>query len=156
MADEPLHPQQSSAQGNHDNRHIRPASQTDVKEADDDETHHDDKSSTGLQFSVNFDIDSLAQEQGDGGSVVSAKVTFEVHVGPFGGAASPCILLFQAFVFGVLGRMKNEFTVRKAVAPDSETLIGELDLLFLVGILPDDFPAHFLQFGAVKLNQEPR
>ena len=83
-------------------------------------------------------------------------MAFEVHVGPFGGATGPFGLKFQAFFFGVLRRMEHQLSVSQTIAADAETFVGELNLFFLMGVLPHDFPTHLLQLCAVELNQQPR
>ena len=155
VADKALHPQQGSAQGKHDDGNVRPAAQADVEQNDDGQPHHGDEARTGLEFPIHFHVDALTQEQGDGGAVVGAQVAFEVHVGPFGGATGPFRLKFQAFFFGVLRWVKHQLPVGQSVAANAEAFVGELHLLLLVSVLPDDFPTHLLQFRAVELHQQP-
>ena len=156
MTDEPLHPQQGGAQRKHHDGDVRPAAQADVEEHHDGQPHHGDEPGTGLQFPVHLHVDALTQQQGDGGAVVGAQVTLEVHVGPFGGATGPLGLEFQTGFFGVLRWVKHQLTVGQTVAAHTEPFVGELNLLFLVSVLPDDLPTHLLQFGAVELHQQPR
>ena len=155
MADETLHPQQGSAQGKHDDGHVRPAAQADVEQHDDGQPHHGDEARTGLKFPIHFHVDALTQEQGDGGAVVGAQVAFEVHVTPFGCTTGPFGLKFQTGFFGVLRWVKHQLTVGQSVAAHAEAFVGELHLLLLVGVLPHDFPPHLLQFRAVELHQQP-
>ena len=156
MADHALHPQQRSTQGEHDDGHVRPATQTRVEQDDDGQTHHGDEASTGLQFSIHFYVDALAQQQRDGRAVVGAEVAFEVHVGPFRGATGTFGLKFKAGLFGVLRRVEDQGTVGQAVPADPKPFFGELNLLFLMCVFPNDFPTHLLEFRAVQLHQQPR
>ena len=155
VADEALHPQQGSAQGEHDDGNVRPAAQADVEQHDDGQPHHGDEARTGLEFPIHFHVHALSQEQGDGGAVVGAQVAFEVHVTPFGGATGPFGLKFQTGFLGVLRWVKHQLPVGQSVAAHAEAFVGELHLLLLVSVLPNDFPPHLLQFRAVELHQQP-
>ena len=156
MTDHPLHPQQRRTQREHDDGHVRPAAQADVEQNHDGEAHHGDEARTGLQFPIDFHVDALTQQEGDRGSVVRAKMPFEVHVGPFGGASRTLGLEFEARFFGVLRRVKHQGSVRQTVAANTEPFVGELDVLLLMSVLPHDFPTHLLQLRAVELHQQPR
>ena len=156
MTDEPLHPEQSSAKGEHDDGNIRPATQAEIQQDHNGQPHHGDEPCTGLKFTVDLYVHALTQKEGDRGAVVGAKVPFEVHVRPLCGATGPFGLAFQAFLFGVLWRVENKFTIGQTVAANSETFVTESDFLFLMGVFPNDLPTHFFKLGAVELNQQPR
>ena len=51
--------------------------------------------------------------------------------------------------------MEHQLPVSQTVATHTETFVGELNLFFLMGVLPHDFPTHLLQFRAVELDQQP-
>ena len=155
MADEPLHPKQGSAKGEHDNGYIRPAAEAEVQQDHDGQSHHDDESSAGLKFSVHLNVHALTKEKGYRGAVMGAQVPFKVHVRPFSSATCPFGFEFQAFFFGVLWRMEDKFAIGQTVASYSEAFIAKPDFLLLMSVLPYDFPTHFLEFGAVELNQQP-
>ena len=157
VADEALHPQQGSTERDHDDGHVGRATQGDEEQHCDGEAHQRDQARTGLELTVDFDVDALPDLQADAVLVVLAQHAFEFHHAPFHRARTPAFLDHGgAGGFVVVWRVQHQFAFGQPETTDDQPFVGHAQRGFLCRVLPGHRPTGFGHLAAVELNEQPR